>query len=579
MRFRIVVAFLATCLLAAVASAQTTAPLPGGLAVWTLPGLERALRDTPPGATRKAVLEAARNEWESFQIAVRAASPTRILALVPGELRLAGGSAVIAPDRFRLHREHQLHLTVPTYRNQNFRPGWYPDALIPFRHPLTREPLQGARFQAIPFDLPAEETHAFWIDLHVPPDAAPGRYDGVLTIRLEGAGPAPVPVALEVWDFALPQRPSMSSEFGSPAERLPRYYRDLVKKGVISKEPDYAAIEEQCARLMQEHRLDAPPPNRLLAHDVQPDGAFTLSDERIQGLRRWGETYHISGIPLPRPQSKFKDPAAEREKIARWCRSWEKALEAAGLGDRVAYVYLLDEPNDEKAYDEVRRWGKAVREAGSRVKILVTEQTAPQEDGKWGDLYGAVDIWVPLFSLFDPETARKRQALGEQIWTYTALCQRDPTPWWHTDFPLAHYRVPAWIAWRHDMKGLLYWGGLTHWSHVEDPWTDPLTYQPGDRTRPIEKRAVYNGEGLLAYPARDAGFDGIVASMRLKALRDGLEDFDYFALRPPESREQVFALMDPVATSWYKWSNDPEQYYEARRKIAERIVTAEKLKK
>ena len=101
--------------------------------------------------------------------------------------------------------------------------------------------------------------------------------------------------------------------------------------------------------------------------------------------------------------------------------------------------------------EEPMEWGRAVREAKSVVKVLVVEQTWTEPgfgsaDSAWGDLYGDVDIWCPLFSLHRPESAAKRQALGEAIWTYTALCQGPPTPWWHIDFPLLNYRVPAWMA-------------------------------------------------------------------------------------------------------------------------------------
>jgi hypothetical protein len=108
--------------------------------------------------------------------------------------------------------------------------------------------------------------------------------------------------------------------------------------------------------------------------------------------------------------------------------------------------------------------------------VLVVEQpwTEPGlggADSAWGDLYGAVDIWCPLFSLHHPGPAAKRLALGESVWTYTALCQGPPTPWWEIDFPLLNYRVPAWMAWRDGMTGLLYWGGLSYWSQVDDPWS------------------------------------------------------------------------------------------------------------
>jgi len=545
---------------------QAAAADKADLEVWTLTGLDRALRDAPPGPNKKAVVHAARNEWESFQIALRAATPIRIQDVVAGPLRGPSGSTLPA-DSITLYREHQLHIVKPSPRNKEFKEGWYPDALIPFRNPMTGERLEGGRFRAAPFELPANETHAFWVDLHIPSDAKAGSYKGEFAVKLEGAPPIAVPVEVVVWDFALPERPTMYTEFGAPGERIGRYYSSLVKKGALSKAPELGPVEEQCAQLTSDNRFNSFPPSRLLADRRREDGSFELTPEQLTGLREWATKYHLNAIPLPRPQGRFKDPAADREKIHRWLKGWDRALDAAGVGDLLAYIYILDEPNTAEAYDEVRRWGKVVREAGSRVKVLVTEQTKTQNPA-WGDLYGAVDIWVPLFPLFDPETGAARQKLGEQIWTYTALCQdKQPTPWWETDFPIVNYRAPAWIGWRYGMKGLLYWGGMAYWDGCDDVWTDPSNYKHG------EGKEIFNGEGMLVYPARDVGFDGIVPSMRLKAIRDSLEDFDYLALLESQGlRDQALEVVMPVGGSWFQWAQDPDAYLKAREKLATLIL-------
>jgi len=551
---------------------------PPKVQAWALNSLERALRDDPPGTRTEVVIQAARNEWESFQVALRGSVPLRVASC-----RWAGS---IAPnerkryvDVFRVYREHQLQITHPTYRNEHFRPGWYPDALVPECHPVTGAPLAGARFQALPFDLPPNETQTFWIDLHIAREAPPGRCRFNLSIFFEGARPVTLPVDVEIWNFTLPDRAAMHTQFGSPAERMKRYYGELEKKGAIQGQPDFSAfgpIHTQCAKLLGEHRLNCEIPPELLADKPREDGSFDLTPEQLDGIRRWAATHHVNSLPVPPPHRRFKDPEGDRDKIPRWLKSWDRAFDAAGLGDLLVYTYLKDEPNDKEAYEFVQKWGRAMRESGSRVKALVVEQTWTQDEA-WGNLHGAVDIWVPLFSLFKAESAQKRQALGEQIWTYTALCQREPTPWWHTDFPLCHYRAPAWMAWRYGMKGLLYWGGLSFWYHVEDPWIDPKTYQPGDRSRPIEKRPIYNGEGCLVYPARDVGFDGVVPSMRLKVLRDALEDFDYLALLEARGlREKALEIVMPVGGSWNSWPVDPQVYFAARERLAKLIVESAK---
>ena len=218
----------------------------------------------------------------------------------------------------------------------------------------------------------------------------------------------------------------------------------------------------------------------------------------------------------------------------------------------------------------MQQWGRAVREAKSIVKVLVVEQTKTQNPA-CGDLYGAVDIWCPLFSLHDPETAGQRQALGETVWCYTALCQRDRTPWWHIDFPLLHYRVPAWMAWRYRIRGILYWGGMSFWQQVDDPWTDPKTL---DR-RAGRKDPLYNGEGTIVYPGRPAGYDGIAPSLRLKALRDSIQDYEYLALLERAGRQaEAEKIVLPLAGSFFQWTPEPGAYDRARAALAEQILAA-----
>jgi hypothetical protein len=219
-----------------------------------------------------------------------------------------------------------------------------------------------------------------------------------------------------------------------------------------------------------------------------------------------------------------------------------------------------------------------VREAKSAVKVLVVEQTwtAPGQggaDAAWGDLYGAVDIWCPLFSLHQQESAAQRQALGETIWTYTALCQGKPTPWWHIDFPLLNYRVPAWMAWRCRMRGLLYWGGMSYWAKVDDPWQQAPYYAGSGKLQQGQKGIVFQGEGSLVYPARAVGYDGIVPTIRLKALRDAVEDYDYLALL--EGQGQAAAadeIVKPLAESFFAWERDPAAYEQVRAKLAALIL-------
>jgi len=543
--------------------------------VWLLNAWERALRDSEIGGRREIFIRAAQNEWESFQILIRSKRKEKVLNITFSDFTGPKGQK-IPKDNFVLYREHQLHIVKGTYRNKNFKPGWYPDALIPLRHPLTGEILKGARFQALPFDLPPNQTHGFWVDFFVPEGSLPGEYSSKCTVLLEGKGKLQLSLKLEVLPVVLPRRFSLKTHFGSPAERIIGGVRRQVRKGKLPSEFSPKEIRKVCAKLATDHRINTFPPPELLRFKLNPDGSFSLPESRIAALKAFVDRYPVNLISVPAPHRFFKDPVREREKIFAYLRSWDKVMSQLGRKDILCCTYPFDEPNDREAYEFVRKWGKIVKEANTKVKVLVTEQTKPQKE-QWGNLYGAVDIWVPLFSLFDPQYAEKRRKLGESIWTYTALCQGRPTPWWHIDFPIYHYRIPCWIAWRYHMEGLLYWGGMAWWNAVEDPWTDPATYPPPERRR----RYVFNGEGSLLYPAFNVGFQGAVPSMRLKALRDGIEDYEYLKiLESRGKRKEAEEIVLSVAASWYEWAQDPTEYVRARERISELLkLVAKEVKK
>jgi len=537
--------------------------------VWTETETRRVLRDDAADDAFTVRLAAARGEWESFQILLRSDRPVQGINIVPGDLAGPGGAGIPGATS-RLYRQHQFHLTIPTCRNDAFRPGWYPDALIPFDHPMTRQPLSGGRFVAVPFDLPAGQTHGFWVDLFVPAEAKPGEYRGTYRVITVGKGAVEIPIVLKVWDFALPRVSTLRTALGSPAGRMRSYYRQRAKSGKEPEPDDWAAVDEQCAEMLSRHRINATPPPGSLAPVAQPDGSFRIPDDQIEAFRRFVDRHHVNAFCVPHPRSAVSDPLQQRERLHAWLKSWDRAVEQLDHPKVVFYTYLKDEPNDEEAYHYVQRWGRAIREAKSVVKVMVVEQTWTQNES-WGDLYGAIDIWCPLFPLFKTESAAKRQALGETIWTYTALCQQDRTPWWHTDFPLLNYRVPTWIAWRYRMRGLLYWGGMSYWRDVEDPWIEPGTLDRRDRN----PKLMYNGEGSLVYPGRAVGYDGIAPSLRVKALRDAIEDYEYLAILERLGRaEEAERLIEPLAESWFQWETNPKAYLKAREQLAEIVVNA-----
>ena len=123
----------------------------------------------------------------------------------------------------------------------------------------------------------------------------------------------------------------------------------------------------------------------------------------------------------------------------------------------------------------------------------------------------------------------------------------DHPPFWRIDFPVTAYRAAPWLNRRYGITGLLYWSIVYYGSPERDPWDDP-----GFRVR-------WNGEGALFYPGDRAGIEGPVASIRLKNLRDGMEDYEYFVLLEQRGgRDAVDAIVREAVPTWGSWKATPK---------------------
>jgi hypothetical protein len=529
------------------------------LQVWVVSGNERIFPPDPPGPVTEARLAAARNEYEPFQVALRTEGrPVENVRAAVTDLTGPGG-AVIPANQLTLYREHYVYLRRPSYRSAA-QPGLYPDALIPFVNPLdgseippwTEENRHGAKYKAVPFTLWPRFNEVLWVEVFVPRDTPAGEYRGALRITARNQPEITVPITLTVWNFTLPDTPTVKSEFGG-------FGRVAEAHGVARGTDEYLAIERRYCEALAAHRITPPIPSHLYPR-VKEDGTVDPTETHA-AFKEYLETLHVNAISVPLPP--FPDwLGANREKAKRYWRSFYDYLAENGWADR-NYIYILDEPNDAEAYEEVRRRAALAHEAHPRLRVLCTEQTKTQ-DPEWGVLDGAVDIWVPLWPLHDPETAAQRLAAGDELWSYTALCQGPPnTLWWQIDFPLLNYRLALWGNWRDRMVGLLYWTTV-YWGHVKDPWLDQPSF-----------RLAYNGEGMLFYPGAEAGFPGPVASLRLKAIREGMEDYEYFHLLQ-QAGEGAFVdrLVRELMPSWTEWNPDPAAYARARTQMAARLEAA-----
>jgi hypothetical protein len=559
--------------------AKVSPRVPDEFRVWTEDPLVKIQPDTPVNSKHSIAISAARNETEPFQMIISSLThKLEDVTISVSDLEDGRGNKITS-SKITLYREEYVYVRNPSPYSP-FPPGWWPDALIPFVNPYdgkaipamqlvrdgngqpTKYRLSGARFPGSPFTVWPLRNQPVWGEILVPKDAVAGSYTGKLTVKCWACSPQTLPLKLTVWDFELPAGPSLSTDFGSlEGISTACHYPQGSQEAMI--------LQDRYATAMEEHRLAAPIPKAYLP-PVRSDGSIAWKQTH-SNLKRFMDThdtgpFRIPNFPGPASHPKFK------KRFSRYLQTYYEYLNTQGWS-KGAFYYPVDEPNTREAYEQVRSYAQLIHDSEPRIRLLCTEQTYPQ-DNSWGELQGSVDIWCPLFAFFDKSSAEKALKRGNQLWTYTALCQKAPTYhpefqkvggvstfFWQIDFPSLNFRLPFWVIWKDQIQGLLYWS-MVHWSDpVRDVWTDPAF------------RNRYNGEGYFFYPGTEAGIRGPVTSLRLKVLREGIEDLAYLKLLDQlGEHEFVSAQVSNIASSWWKWNSDPQQLYQTRAALAQKIM-------
>jgi len=84
------------------------------------------------------------------------------------------------------------------------------------------------------------------------------------------------------------------------------------------------------------------------------------------------------------------------------------------------------------------------------------------------------------------------------------------------------HRLALWLAWKYHTPGMFIWAGNQEWSGKATGRRDweKTGWRLPDRPSPFPYGGIHNGNGYLVYP-------GPCPGIRLKVLRDGLEDYGY----------------------------------------------------
>jgi uncharacterized protein (TIGR03382 family) len=518
----------------------------------------------------EAYLSAAANEGEGFQAVIAGGGAG--LAGVSAEMSDLEGPATIGADRITVYREAYMNVRHPS--DANGTTGRVPDALVPAVDPFVRE-----KRNAFPFDVPAGEIRTLWVDVYVPSGTPAGLYRGQLAVTADGGFRETLPVSLEVFPFELPPTPSYATAFG------------MAWSGTCQAHTGSADCGGDTAKFDRLRRLYgiAGLDNRLSLSAVagEPPGGkpgnrnWSRYDATVRPLLDGTASTRLEGARLTSVEVYEQHPT--RAQFA----DWAKHFRDKGWFDRL-FDYTCDEPPLTCAWNSIKPREDAAHAADPELKTLVTTQMQHAEEH---GIAASTDILVPVVNFVEGKADgkypgdhsalyREHQRDGGVAWIYSSCMSHgcggtvdgeyggDPAlagwPSLVIDHTALRNRAMPWVAFGRGFTGELYWDTTYAFTSKSDPWSDQYDF-------------TGNGDGTLWYPGTPKKIGGKtdvpVESIRVKEIRDGVEDYEYLKLL--EEAEGADAARDTARKlmphAWSAGDITPEELLATRRDLARRI--------
>ncbi len=410
--------------------------------------------------------------------------------------------------------------------------------------------------RSFPVNVSRNTTRTFLVEIHVPAGTPTGLYHGTLVVTAQGSHGTPtqsIPVDVHVRSFTLPSTSTLRSNVRLGVDEICRAHGDTV--GVWC--PDQVAFRRWArlyGRYLLDHRISSYLPDALsLLSDGSPD--YATSEARfaadygplIDGTDPYSRLRGARITAIAYPYLRGDDPdAVMQAKLQSW------AGFARGRGDWFdrTFFYTQDEPDwNTNGWQNAIHWANLAHAADPGFKVLLT---APIDSYAThaGAASGVANIIAPVLDALDGRTGPRH---GNQRPNYSAFLALDPRnelwayqscdshsctstdnpgiygwPSLVVDATVVQARAEPWMHYIYGVTGLHYFDSVLH---LAEAWsTNGITDFTG------------NGDGTLLYPGTPTAISGgstqgiggsthvPLASTRLKALRDGLEDYEYLRM-------------------------------------------------
>jgi hypothetical protein len=522
--------------------------------------------------TDRAIISAARNEYESFQLVLLPfGKDIKDITLFPTDLTSADGDNIPKSKIQISFIDYNLIDRQPSYLIDY--EGWYPDPLMPVDAPVK---IDGN-----------EISRPFWITVFVPHNTSAGKYTGSINIVANGSDSHSISVELKVWDFAIPTEKHLKTHTWDGLELFNDFYN--VEEIPVEWYMDF------CETLLKNNLNPGFAGINYLDQKPDVNGEFDFS--KVEKVLKFCMERGLTRYSIIQMRKGFYTPE-EKKEVYHFIHEYAKFLRGKGWLDK-GVVEVWDEPTIVRLPAVIQR-AKDLREMDPDLQLQLfafghKEFDFWKPEAKKYGLIDLIDVWAPWPLIESPES----QASGIEIWTYFCTLARSNAPNFYIESPAIYKRTIAWHSW---MFGV---DAFEHWS-TNHFWRNTLAGKPMSGkwpNRPWDSRTYmdFHGEGQLVYPGPNGE---CIPSMRLEIFRDGMDDYEYlYILRDLIEKcekenievelndyQQLLKVEEYLLVKYPKdltmtqentirYPNQPERFFKTRNKLASAIQDLQKVLK
>lgn len=425
----------------------------------------------------------------------------------------------------------------------------YPERVAPYMLYDCLRPFDGT------LDL-TNGTGGLYVSVKIDRDAIPGDYTATMTV--DGTK---IPLKLKIYRATLPEE-TMKMILGYSAGACAKYH------GVDYGSDEYFALEEQYLAMLRRMHQNMMYTGGIRAVSVGENkwefdfSAFVEQVKRYEkaGMKYfnapsvgWRQSWSASTILV-----NGSIPAMSYEGycyLTQYLPALRDVLRENGWLDRFV-MGVADEPNDANC-TEFRALCGLIRKIVPEIRLI--------DAMSYGNLHGALDIWVPLNAEYDKhqKELESLRASGDEIWHYVCCGPREKGYINRfMDYPLLSTRYLHWGNYKYNLTGFLHWA-----ANCYQPGQDPFTQNCPEHHNTDSVCFLPAGDTHIIYPGKGAPW----MSIRLEAERESAEEYELLKTLSKTDPARADELCNTVFRSFKDVEYDVAKFTSVKKQLLEAL--------